>query len=103
MDNKVLLSDILISWFNCRDAYKEGKTNQEAEKALQQYKQNLLVQDRLTMSEKTAALLYTAWSLKSDERNAVETTIRIEYAKTLYCLLAYSNIDNEYVLFTIYD
>lgn len=95
MENKVLLSDILINWFNCRDAYKEGKTNQEAEKALQQYKQNLLVQDRLTMSEKTAALLYTAWSLKSDERNAVETTIRIECAKTLYCLLAYSNIDND--------
>ena len=45
MENKVLLSDILINWFNCRDAYKEGKTNQEAEKALQQYKQNLLVQD----------------------------------------------------------
>lgn len=95
MENKVLLSDILISWFNCRDAYKEGKTNQEAEKALQQYKQNLLVQDRLTMSDKTAALLYTAWSLKNSERDAVETTIRIECAKILYCLLAYSNIDND--------
>lgn len=95
MENKVLLSDILINWFNCRDAYKKGKTNQEAEKALQQYKQDLLVQSRLTMSDKTAALLYTAWSLKSDERNAVETTVRIECAKILYCLLAYSNIDND--------
>lgn len=95
MENKVLLSDILINWFNCRDAYKKGKTNQEAEKALQQYKQDLLVQSRLTMSDKTAALLYTAWSLKSDERNAVETTVHIECAKILYCLLAYSNIDND--------
>ena len=95
MENKVLLSDILINWFNCRDAYKEGTTNQEAEKALQQHKQDLLVQSRLTMSDKTAALLYTAWSFKNNERNAVEATVRIECAKILYCLLAYSNIDND--------
>lgn len=95
MENKVLLSDILINWFNCRDAYKEGKTNQEAEKALQQQKQDLLVQSRLTMSDKTAALLYIAWSFKNSERDAVEATIRIECAKILYCLLAYSNIDND--------
>lgn len=95
MENKVLLSDILINWFNCRDAYKEGKTNQEAEKALQQYKQDLFVQSRLTMSDKTAALLYIAWSFKNSERDAVEATIRIECAKILYCLLAYSNIDND--------
>lgn len=95
MENKVLLSDILINWFNCRDAYKEGKTNQEAEKALQQQKQDLLVQSRLTMGDKTAALLYTAWSFKNSERDAVEATIRIECAKILYCLLAYSNIDND--------
>ena len=31
MENKVLLSDILINWFNCRDAYKAGTTNEEAE------------------------------------------------------------------------
>lgn len=95
MENKVLLSDILINWFNCRDAYKEGTTNQEAEKALQQYKQDLFVQSRLTMSDKTAALLYIAWSFKNSERDAVEATIRIECAKILYCLLAYSNIDND--------
>lgn len=95
MENKVLLSDILINWFNCRDAYKEGTTNQEAEKALQQQKQDLLVQSRLTMSDKTAALLYIAWSFKNSERDAVEATIRIECAKILYCLLAYSNIDND--------
>lgn len=95
MENKVLLSDILINWFNCRDAYKEGKTNQEAEKALQQQKQDLLVQSRLTMGDKTAALLYTAWSLKNNEHDAVEATVRIECAKILYCLLAYSNINND--------
>nr|DAH54151.1 MAG TPA: hypothetical protein [Caudoviricetes sp.] len=95
MENKVLLSDILINWFNCRDAYKEGTTNQEAEKALQQYKQDLFVQSRLTMSDKTAALLYIAWSFKNSERDAVEATIRIECAKILYCLLVYSNIDND--------
>ena len=95
MENKVLLSDILINWFNCRDAYKTGTTNEEAEKALQQCKQDLLVQSRLTMSDKSAALLYVAWNFKNVERDAVDAVIRSECAKILYCLLAYSNIEND--------
>ena len=95
MENKVLLSDILINWFNCRDAYKAGTTNEEAEKALQQCKQDLLVQSRLTMSDKSAALLYVAWNFKNVERDAVDAVIRSECAKVLYCLLAYSNIEND--------
>ena len=95
MENKVLLSDILINWFNCRDASKAGTTNEEAEKALQQCKQDLLVQSRLTMSDKSAALLYVAWNFKNVERDAVDAVIRSECAKILYCLLAYSNIEND--------
>lgn len=95
MENKVLLSDILINWFNCRDAYKVGTTNEEAEKALQQCKQDLLVQSRLTMSDKSVALLYVAWNFKNVERDAVDAVIRSECAKILYCLLAYSNIEND--------
>ena len=95
MENKVLLSDILINWFNCSDAYKAGTTNEEAEKALQQCKQDLLVQSRLTMSDKSAALLYVAWNFKNVERDAVDAVIRSECAKILYCLLAYSNIEND--------
>ena len=95
MGNKVLLADILMNWFNCRDAYKAGTTNEEAEKALQQCKQDLLVQSRLTMSDKSAALLYVAWNFKNVERDAVDAVIRSECAKILYCLLAYSNIEND--------
>ena len=36
MEKKVLLSDILINWFNCRDAYKAGTTNEEAEKVAEE-------------------------------------------------------------------
>lgn len=85
----------MINWFNCRDAYKAGTTNEEAEKALQQCKQDLLVQSRLTMSDKSAALLYVAWNFKNVERDAVDAVIRSECAKVLYCLLAYSNIEND--------
>ena len=85
----------MINWFNCRDAYKAGTTNEEAEKALQQCKQDLLVQSRLTMSDKSAALLYVAWNFKNVERDAVDAVIRSECAKILYCLLAYSNIEND--------
>ena len=95
MENKVLLSDILINWFNCRDAYKMGTTNEEAENALQQCKQNLLVQSRLNMSDKSSALLYVIWNLKNVEKDAVEMVIFLECAKVVYGLLAYTNIEND--------
>ena len=95
MGNKVLLSDILINWFNCRDAYKMGTTNEEAENALQQCKQDLLVQSRLNMSDKSSALLYIIWNLKNVEKDAVEMVISIECAKVVYGLLAYTNIEND--------
>lgn len=95
MGNKVLLSDILINWFNCRDAYKAGTTNEEAEKALQQCKQDLLVQSRLNMSDKSSALLYIIWNLKNVEKDAVEMVISLECTKVVYGLLAYTNIEND--------
>ena len=95
MGNKVLLSDILINWFNCRDAYKMGTTNEEAENALQQCKQDLLVQSRLNMSDKSSALLYIIWNLKNVEKDAVEMVIALECAKVVYGLLAYTNIEND--------
>ena len=95
MENKVLLSDILINWFNCRDAYKAGTTNEEAEKALQQCKQDLLVQSRLNMSDKSSALLYIIWNLKNVEKDAVEMVISLECVKVVYGLLAYTNIEND--------
>lgn len=95
MENKVLLSDILINWFNCRDAYKAGTTNEEAEKALHQCKQDLLVQSRLNMSDKSSALLYVVWNLKNAEKDAVEMVISLECVKVIYGLLAYTNIEND--------
>ena len=47
------------------------------------------------MSDKSAALLYVAWNFKNVERDAVDAVIRSECAKILYCLLAYSNIEND--------
>lgn len=98
MENKVLLSDILISWFDCREAYEKQENQEiikEKEEKLTLLKQNLLIKSRLTMSEKAEALIYIAWNFQKSEKDAVETTVCLECAKIIYGLLAYAGVEND--------
>ena len=97
MENKVLLSDIVLKWLRYRDALQKGEATSEQVEEFDKIFPRILVKDYLPMAQKELLISQIIWYTfdKQPDETCVDWAANFEICLILYGLLGYTTIEND--------
>ena len=97
MENKVLLSDIVLKWLKYREALQKGEATAEQVEEFDKIFPQILVKDYLTMKQKEMAISQIVWYTfdKQPDETYIDCMSNFEICLILYGLLSYTTIEND--------
>ena len=97
MENKVLLSDIVLKWLKYREALQKGEATAEQVEEFDKIFPQILVKDYLPMKQKEMAILQIVWYTfdKQPGETYIDCMSNFEICLILYGLLGYTTIEND--------
>ena len=97
MENKVLLSDIVLKWLKYREALQKGETTAEQVEEFDKIFPQILVKDYLPMKQKEMAISQIVWYTfdKQPDETYIDCMSNFEICLILYGLLSYTTIEND--------
>lgn len=97
MENKVLLSDIVLKWLKYREALQKGEATAEQVEEFDKIFPQILVQDYLPMKQKEMAISQIVWYTfdKQPDETYIDCMSNFEICLILYGLLSYTTIEND--------
>ena len=97
MENKVLLSDIVLKWLKYREALQKGEATAEQVEEFDKIFPQILVKDYLPMKQKEMAISQIVWYTfdKQPGETYIDCMSNFEICLILYGLLSYTTIEND--------
>ena len=97
MENKVLLSDIVLKWLKYREALQKGEATAEQVEEFDKIFPQILVKDYLPMKQKEMAISQIVWYTfdKQPDETYIDCMSNFEICLILYGLLGYTTIEND--------
>lgn len=97
MENKVLLSDIVLKWLRYREALQKGEATPEQVEEFDQIFPQILVKDYLPMAQKENLVAQIVWYTfdKQADETYIDYMTNFEICLILYGLLGYTTIEND--------
>ena len=97
MENKVLLSDIVLKWLKYREALQKGEATTEQVEEFDKIFPQILVKDYLPMKQKEMAISQIVWYTfdKQPDETYIDCMSNFEICLILYGLLSYTTIEND--------
>lgn len=97
MENKVLLSDIVLKWLRYRDALQKGEATPEQVEEFDKIFPQILVKDYLPMAQKENLVAQIVWYTfdKQADETYIDYMTNFEICLILYGLLGYTTIEND--------
>lgn len=97
MENKVLLSDIVLKWLRYRDALQKGEATAEQAEDFDKIFPQILVKDYLPMAQKENLVAQIVWYTfdKQADETYIDYMTNFEICLILYGLLGYTTIEND--------
>ena len=97
MENKVLLSDIVLKWLKYREALQKGEATAEQVEEFDKIFPQILVKDYLPMKQKEMAISQIVWYTfdKQPDETYIDCMSNFEICLILYGLLSYTTIEND--------
>lgn len=97
MENKVLLSDIVLKWLKYREALQKGEATAEQIEEFDKIFPQILVKDYLPMKQKEMAISQIVWYTfdKQPGETYIDCMSNFEICLILYGLLGYTTIEND--------
>lgn len=97
MENKVLLSDIVLKWLKYREALQKGEATAEQVEEFDKIFPQILVKDYLPMAQKEMVVSQIVWYTfdKQSDETYIDCMSNFEICLILYGLLDYTTIEND--------
>lgn len=97
MENKVLLSDIVLKWLKYREALQKGEATAEQVEEFDKIFPQILVKDYLPMKQKEFLVSQIIWYTfdKQPGETYIDCMSNFEICLILYGLLGYTTIEND--------
>lgn len=97
MENKVLLSDIVLKWLRYREALQKGEATAEQAEDFDKIFPQILVKDYLPMAQKELLISQIIWYTfdKQPDETYIDYMTNFEICLILYGLLGYTTIEND--------
>lgn len=97
MENKVLLSDIVLKWLRYREALQTGEATPEQVEEFDKIFPQILVKDYLPMAQKENLVAQIVWYTfdKQADETYIDYMTNFEICLILYGLLGYTTIEND--------
>lgn len=97
MENKVLLSDIVLKWLRYRDALQKGEATAEQAEDFDKIFPQISVKDYLPMAQKENLVAQIVWYTfdKQADETYIDYMTNFEICLILYGLLGYTTIEND--------
>ncbi len=97
MENKVLLSDIVLKWLRYREALQNGEATPEQVEEFDKIFPQILVKDYLPMAQKENLVAQIVWYTfdKQADETYIDYMTNFEICLILYGLLGYTTIEND--------
>lgn len=97
MENKVLLSDIVLKWLRYREALQNGEATAEQAEEFDKIFPQILVKDYLPMAQKENLVAQIVWYTfdKQADETYIDYMTNFEICLILYGLLGYTTIEND--------
>ena len=97
MENKVLLSDIVLKWLRYREALQKGEATAEQAEDFDKIFPQILVKDYLPMAQKENLVAQIVWYTfdKQADETYIDYMTNFEICLILYGLLGYTTIEND--------
>ena len=97
MENKVLLSDIVLKWLKYREALQKGEATAEQVEEFDKIFPQILVKDYLPMKQKEFLVSQIVWYTFDSQKNEdyMGLISGYEVSLLLYGLLGYTTIEND--------
>jgi DNA-directed RNA polymerase subunit F len=97
MENKVLLSDIVLKWLRYREALQNGEATAEQVEEFDKIFPQILVKDYLPMAQKENLVAQIVWYTfdKQADETYIDYMTNFEICLILYGLLGYTTIEND--------
>ena len=97
MENKVLLSDIVLKWLRYRKKKKKGEATAEQAEDFDKIFPQILVKDYLPMAQKENLVAQIVWYTfdKQADETYIDYMTNFEICLILYGLLGYTTIEND--------
>ena len=97
MENKVLLSDIVLKWLRYREALQKGEATAEQVEEFDKIFPQILVKDYLPMAQKENLVAQIVWYTfdKQADETYIDYMTNFEICLILYGLLGYTTIEND--------
>lgn len=97
MENKVLLSDIVLKWLRYREALQNGEATAEQAEDFDKIFPQILVKDYLPMAQKENLVAQIVWYTfdKQADETYIDYMTNFEICLILYGLLGYTTIEND--------
>ena len=97
MENKVLLSEIVLKWLRYREALQKGEATPEQVEEFDKIFPQILVKDYLPMAQKELLVSQIIWYTfdRQAEETCVDCAANFEICLILYGLLGYTTIEND--------
>lgn len=97
MENKVLLSDIVLKWLKYREALQKGEATAEQVEEFDKIFPQILVKDYLPMAQKENLVAQIVWYTfdKQADETYIDYMTNFEICLILYGLLGYTTIEND--------
>ena len=97
MENKVLLSDIVLKWLRYREALQKGEATTEQAEDFDKIFPQILVKDYLPMAQKENLVAQIVWYTfdKQADETYIDYMTNFEICLILYGLLGYTTIEND--------
>ena len=97
MENKVLLSNIVLKWLRYREALQKGEATTEQAEDFDKIFPQILVKDYLPMAQKENLVAQIVWYTfdKQADETYIDYMTNFEICLILYGLLGYTTIEND--------
>ena len=97
MENKVLLSEIVLKWLRYREALQKGEATAEQAEDFDKIFPQILVKDYLPMAQKENLVAQIVWYTfdKQADETYIDYMTNFEICLILYGLLGYTTIEND--------
>ena len=97
MENKVLLSEIVLKWLRYREALQNGEATAEQAEDFDKIFPQILVKDYLPMAQKENLVAQIVWYTfdKQADETYIDYMTNFEICLILYGLLGYTTIEND--------
>ena len=97
MENKVLLSNIVLKWLRYREALQKGEATPEQVEEFDKIFPQILVKDYLPMAQKENLVAQIVWYTfdKQADETYIDYMTNFEICLILYGLLGYTTIEND--------